>query len=193
MFQKELHQLSESGRIYSGSVGDGVWFSRQWLETPLSTAAVGKHLHFSHHSRWLSRPACPAQDGGGAGTRPSPECADLHAPPGVTALPAAAMRTGHMRVAFFTPRCSARAIRVSWTASAVQSPMPPGRGWRPPAWPGRLGIRLGFLVGEALHAVVRQLVEEITFSGISVSFSQRAWSRRPRAHINDGFFTASRI
>jgi hypothetical protein len=24
MFQKELHQLSESGRIYSGSVGDGV-------------------------------------------------------------------------------------------------------------------------------------------------------------------------
>ena len=46
------------------------------------------------------------------------------APPGVTSLPAAAIRTGHMRVAFFTPRRSARAIRVSWTASAVQSPMP---------------------------------------------------------------------
>ena len=46
------------------------------------------------------------------------------APPGVTSLPAAAIRTGHMRVAFFTPSVSARAIRVSWTASAVQSPMP---------------------------------------------------------------------
>ena len=35
------------------------------------------------------------------------------APPGVTALPAAAMRTGHMRVAFLTSRDSARPIRAS--------------------------------------------------------------------------------
>ena len=35
------------------------------------------------------------------------------APPGVTSLPATAMRTGHMRVAFFTSREAARSIRVS--------------------------------------------------------------------------------
>ena len=29
---------------------------------------------FSPFTAGLSRPACPAQDGGGAGTRPSPEC-----------------------------------------------------------------------------------------------------------------------
>ena len=35
------------------------------------------------------------------------------APPGVTNLPAAAMRTGHMRVAFLTSRAVARLMRVS--------------------------------------------------------------------------------
>ena len=35
------------------------------------------------------------------------------APPGVTSLPAAAMRTGHISVAFFTPRDSARLTSVS--------------------------------------------------------------------------------
>ena len=39
------------------------------------------------------------------------------APPGVTSLPATAMRTGHISVAFFTPNRSARAISVSCTAS----------------------------------------------------------------------------
>lgn len=35
------------------------------------------------------------------------------APPGVTALPAMAMRRGHMRVAFLTSNCSARAMSAS--------------------------------------------------------------------------------
>ena len=50
------------------------------------------------------------------------------APPGVTALPAAAMRTGHMRVAFFTPSRSARATSPSWTASWVQLSSPSSMG-----------------------------------------------------------------
>ena len=39
------------------------------------------------------------------------------APPGVTSLPAAAMRTGHIRVAFLTSSRAARSIRASWMAS----------------------------------------------------------------------------
>ena len=36
-------------------------------------------------------------------------------------MPAAAMRTGHMRVAFFTSRDAARFTRPSWMLSSVQS------------------------------------------------------------------------
>ena len=43
------------------------------------------------------------------------------APPGVTSLPAAAMRTGHMRVAFFTSRDAASSTSVSWILSSVHS------------------------------------------------------------------------
>ena len=41
------------------------------------------------------------------------------APPGVTSLPATAMRSGHMSVAFFTPSSSANETSISWMASFV--------------------------------------------------------------------------
>ena len=43
------------------------------------------------------------------------------APPGVTALPAAAMRTGHMTFAFLTPSASASFTITSMMASSFQS------------------------------------------------------------------------
>ena len=50
------------------------------------------------------------------------------APPGVTASPETAMRTGHMTRAFLQPNSAAAPIKQSCTASSVQSVMAARRG-----------------------------------------------------------------
>ena len=50
------------------------------------------------------------------------------APPGVTALPAAAMRTGHMTLAFFTPSSSASPVMQERRCSSSQASRASRRG-----------------------------------------------------------------
>ena len=99
------------------------------------------------------------------------------APPGVTALPAAAMRTGHMRVAFLTSRDSAREMRVSWMASVVQSARPSRAGMAASSiLRDTSGLVLDFLLVNRSTPYSGRASKKSSFSGMSVSFSHRAWS-----------------
>ena len=125
------------------------------------------------------------------------DVADFHGAAGVTSLPAAAIRTGHMRVAFFTPRCSARAIRG--VVDCVRRPVADalqggGMAASSMAWETS-GFVLDFFVGEALHAVVRQLVEEIHLLRDLGQLLTAGLEQGGHGGVTSmaGFFTASRI
>ena len=117
------------------------------------------------------------------------------APPGVTCLPAAAMRTGHISVAFLTPRDSARPMRQSWTASWVQLSRASRAGTAASSMFRETSASvLDFLLVKRETSYSGKASKKSTFSGMSVSFSHRAWSRAATAAGSTaGFFTACRI
>ena len=116
-------------------------------------------------------------------------------PPGVTRRPAAAMRTGHMRVAFLTSSFAARSMSPSWMASTVQSLSPSSMGMAASSMDWETsGLVLDFLLVKKSVSYSGRASKKSTFSGISVSFSQRACSRAATAAASmAGFFTTERI